>query len=91
MHIKPVLTEKSLSDAKLGKYTFYVDKSLDKYQIRKLVNSVFSVNVTSVHVISLKKEVKKSFSGKLKVKPARKKAIVTLKDKEKIDLFETKK
>lgn len=91
MKLIPVLTEKSLEEAKKGKYTFLVDRGITKYQIRKLVDEVFSVNVTKVRTINLKGETKKTISGRKKIIQPTKKAIITLKEKEKIDLFETKK
>ncbi len=91
MKIIPVLTEKSLAQAKEGNYTFWVDRKLNKNQIRKLIEEVFGVQVTRVRTINVRGEIKRTFRGrKIVIKP-RKKAIVTLKGKEKIDLFETKK
>lgn len=46
--IKPVISEKSLKDAALGKYTFLVNKKANKTEIRKAVEEVFSVNVTKI-------------------------------------------
>ncbi len=87
----PVLTEKSLDEAKKGNYTFWVDRTWNKHKIRGVVNEVFEVNAVKVRTINYVGRVKKDFRGKKKVIKPRKKAIVTLKGKEKIDLFETKK
>ena len=89
--IKPILTEKGLSDAKKGKFNFYVDPGLNKYQIKDLMLKLFSVHVVSVKTFNLKKRAKKDFRGRLRTEPAKKKTIVTLKNKETIDLFDTKK
>lgn len=91
MKLKPVLTEKSLSDAKNGKYTFYVSKNLTKFQIKDLVGKAFGVTVTGVRTMTKKAVTKKNNLGKKVSKASIKKCLVTLKDKEKIDLFETKK
>ncbi len=89
MKIKPILTEKSLDLAKKGKYSFWVEPSLRKPQIRKLVSDLFGVHVKKVSSINYKKQVERSFLRKgLKIKRARKRAIVTLLPKEKIALFE---
>lgn len=90
MNIKPVITEKSMSDAKSGKYTFYVSPGFSKGQIKDLVNRVFNVHVVEVKTLLYKGRVKKNYKGIKVAVPARKKTIVTLRDKEKIDLFETK-
>jgi large subunit ribosomal protein L23 len=90
MKLQPVLTEKSLQEAKRGNYIFFVDRNLTKPQIEKLVNEVFGVTVSKVRTLNLRRIVKKTITGRKKVIPAQKKAIVTLSGKDKIDLFEEK-
>ena len=91
MKIKPVITEKSLSDAKEGNYTFLVDRRLNKYQIRQLISDLFGVDVVKVRTSNYKAGVRRNYLGKKVVTKAKKKAVVTLKEKQKIDLFEEKK
>ena len=91
MIIRPVITEKSLSEAKEGNYTFYVDRRLNKNQIKLLVESTFDVTVTKVRTINVKGENKRNSLGKKKIVKSRKKAIVVLGEKDSIDLFEEKK
>jgi len=91
MKLEPILTEKSLKEAKRGNYTFWVGKALTKSQIKRLISEVFAVHVVKVKTANFKEEVKKSLWGRTHRVGARKKATVTLKEKEKIDLFETKK
>lgn len=91
MILQPVLTEKSLEEAKKGKYTFWVERHLTKHQIKKIVDDVFSVNVVKVRTMNVAGKTKKTITGRKKVIMPRKKAVVTLKEKEKIDLFEGKK
>ena|SRR3990170_3528248 len=88
--LEPILTEKSTKEAKRGNYTFWVEKDLNKNQIKSLVNKIFGVHVVTVKTANLKKVHKRSPWGKKRKIPARKKTIVTLRQKEKIDLFETK-
>lgn len=89
--IKPILTEKGLNEAKKGKYSFYVDPKLNKYQIKEQISKFFDVHVTGVKTLNLKGLIKHDYKGKYKKIMGKKKAIVTLKGKEKIDLFDTKK
>ncbi len=89
--LQPVLTEKSLEEAKKGNYTFWVDKHLTKPQIKIKINEVFGVNVVKVRTLNVAGEIKKTIMGRKKIVKPKKKAIVTLKEKEKIDLFEEKK
>ena len=49
--IKPVFTEKSLQDAKLGNYTFKVEPRMDKKRIAQEVAKIFGVKVTRVRTI----------------------------------------
>jgi large subunit ribosomal protein L23 len=90
MRLKPVLTEKSMKLAENGVYTFFVDKGLTKDQIKSLVNTTFTVHVTRVRTIKVPGESKKTIRGYKKVTQPRKKALVNLQEKEKIDLFEVK-
>jgi large subunit ribosomal protein L23 len=91
MKIEPIITEKTTAAAEIGEYTFKVDRRLNKFQIRKLIEDVFGVNVVRVRTITTKKEERRTAQGMKKTIKAYKKAIVMLKEKEKIDLFETKK
>ena len=50
--VKPVMTEKSLTSAAEGKYTFEVDVRANKLQIAEAVSMVFDVDVVKVNVIT---------------------------------------
>ena len=86
--LEPVLTEKSLKNAAEGKYTFFVDRGLNKYQIRKHVEEIFGVSVVKVRTLKKPGEKKRTVYGRKKIIKPRKKAIVTLKEGEKIKVFE---
>lgn len=86
--IKPVFTEKSLNLAKQGKYTFWVAKSDTKPSIKAEVAKMFGVHVLTIKTVTTKGESKRNVRGKKLLMLGAKKAIVTLKDKEKIDIFE---
>lgn len=88
--IKPVLTEKSLKQAKKGLYTFFVDFHFNKGQIKSLIEKTFDVHVKAIKTMNYKKEERKNYKGVKQVKKALKKAMVRLKDKEKIDIFDEK-
>lgn len=91
MKLKPILTEKSLEEAKKGNYTFLANSGLTKHQIKKIVSELFNVHVKKVRTVNIAGETKKTIMGRKRVIQPRKKAIVTLAEKEKIDLFESKK
>ncbi len=88
MKLVPILTEKSMKDAKSGKYTFLVGTNATKHMIKDLVSKVFNVKVASVRIINRRGRIKKTWRGnKRQIKPT-KKAIVSLKGKDTIDVFE---
>ena len=89
MKLIPVLTEKSLKEAKKGHYTFWVNPSLRKDDIRKLIERVFEVKVGDVHTMNFKGKQKRNFRGQTQSLKGRKKAVVSLKEG-KIEIFEEK-
>ncbi len=84
---KPVVSEKSMGLMAEDKYTFIVDKKANKIQIKNAVEDIFNVTVLDVRTMNVKGKVKRMgrFEGKT---PDRKKAIVTLKHGDKIEIFE---
>lgn len=86
--LKPVFTEKSLKLAKRGKYSFWVGQEIDKGQIKALIHKLFGVTVTNIQTLSRGGEKGRNAKGRKFANLPAKKAIVTLKDKEKIDLFD---
>ncbi len=90
--IKPLITEKMTNlSADLGKYGFLVNPESNKIEIAKAIEKKFSVHVTKVRTISHPGKMKTQFrkSGRFVGKTASyKKAIVTLKKGETIELFE---
>jgi len=84
---KPVITEKSSKlQEKNNQYTFMVDKDANKIEIAKAIEIKFSVHVESVNTVNYLGASKRvgRYIGK---KNDFKKAIVTLKKDEKIQLF----
>lgn len=85
---KPVYTEKSLREAKNGNYTFKVGLTMNKKQIASKVAQVFKVVVTGVRTCKVGPEKGKNARGRNFSFGKVKKAIVTLKSGDKIDIFE---
>lgn len=87
--IRPIITEKSMNDVSKGRFTFEVAKDADKNMVRKAVEEKFNVNVISVSTSILKGQRKRYGVRRIeKNRSPFKKATVTLKQGEKIDLFE---
>jgi len=85
--IRPLITEKNTNLMSLNKYSFEVDRSANKLQIKQAIESIFDVSVTAVHTMNVR--------GKLRRRGMRygytadwKKAIVTLAEGDRIELFE---
>lgn len=87
--IKPVITEKSMSNANLGKFTFVVEKDSDKGQIKKAVEKQFNVHVVDVSTSIVKGKSKRAGKRRNVVKESHfKKAVVKLAEGEKIAVFD---
>lgn len=84
---KPVVSEKCTELLANNKYTFWTDKKANKAEIKQAVESLFKVKVEKVNTMVVKGKRKRvrQFVGKT---PDRKKAIVKLRDGDKIEIFE---
>ena len=83
---KPVVSEKSYALLDENKYTFIVAPSANKTQIKQAVQAVFSVKVTGVNTINRNGKRKRTRTGFGK-RAATKRAIVTLAEGDRIDIF----
>jgi large subunit ribosomal protein L23 len=90
--VRPLITEKMTNiSTDSGKYGFIVNPKANKIQIKQAIEKKFDVHVIEVKTINHPGKIKSQFrkSGKFEGKTAKfKKAIVTLKEGEKIELFE---
>jgi len=83
--ISPNITEKSTSLSEHNKIVFKVHKGANKNTIKKSIEKIFKVNVIKVNTINLKGKTK-LVRGKKSIKSGYKKAIVTLKKGQSIDI-----
>lgn len=87
--IKPIITEKSLQEAAIGKYTFLVAKEANKGEIKAALKRLFNVDVTNIFSnVTKKSKSRRTKQGKKGIEFTLKKARVTLKEGQKIDVFE---
>ena len=84
--LAPVVSEKSYGLLDEGKYTFLVDPGADKVQIRQAVEQIFGVKVIGVNTINRQGKRKRTRYGYGKRKDT-KRAIVSLAEGERIDIF----
>ena len=89
--LKPIVTEKITSQGdKFNRYGFLVAKSANKLQIKKAVEELYGVTVASVNTMRYggKLKSRNTKSGLLIGKTsARKKAVITLTEGNKIDFY----
>jgi large subunit ribosomal protein L23 len=82
---QPIITEKATILSEQNKTVFKVHSGANKKSIKKNIEKLFKVTVIKVNIINQKRK-KKIKQGKLSIKPGYKKAIITLKKGQSIDL-----
>tara|TARA_B100001029_G_C14962823_1_gene395496 strand:- start:402 stop:695 length:294 start_codon:yes stop_codon:yes gene_type:complete len=83
--LSPIVTEKSTNLSEQNKVTFKVPIKANKINLKKNVEKIFKVNVTKINIINKQPRKKLVRGKKVKVK-GYKKAIITLKKGQSIDL-----
>ena len=83
--LSPIVTEKSTNLSEQNKIVFKVNKHANKDSIKRSIEKIFKVNVIKINTINLKGKTK-IVRGKKTKKPNLKKAIITLKKGQSIDL-----
>jgi large subunit ribosomal protein L23 len=86
--IRPVVSEKSYAGLELNTYTFLVDRRANKTEIKEAIQKIWNVQVASVRTLNRRGKVKRRRFTKGK-RPDEKRAIVTLVEGDKIEIFET--
>lgn len=89
--LRPIVTEKMTELEDKQQYAFEVDRNANKIEIQKAIEKKFNVTVLSVRTINYKGKQKTQLTrrGRFTGKTAKwKKAIVTLKEGDKIEFFE---
>jgi large subunit ribosomal protein L23 len=87
--LEPIVSEKSYGLLDENVYTFKVHRDASKPEIRDAVQSIFGVKVTKVNTLNRKGKTKRNRRTWTKGKrPDVKRAIVTLAEGDRIDLFE---
>ncbi|MBI4296642.1 MAG: 50S ribosomal protein L23 [Chloroflexi bacterium] len=87
---RPLITEKNTTLQALGKYVFEVAAKANKRQIKEAVETAFKVGVIDVNVANIPGKSKR-MGKRIITTPGVKKAIVTLKQGDKIEFFEAAK
>ena len=83
--LSPVVTEKSTNLSEFNKIVFKVPNGANKKNLKKNIEKIFKVNVTKINIVKKQNRTKVTRGRKVRVS-GYKKAIITLKKGQSIDL-----
>ncbi len=86
---RPLITEKAMRNTEKGQYIFSVDPKANKVQIKKAIEEMFEVNIVSIRTTRIKGKIKTRLTRRGIMRgqtPLMKKAYVTLKEGQSIDI-----
>ena len=83
--LAPMVTEKTTNLSELNKIVFRVPREANKKNLKKNIEKIFKVNVTEINIVNKQNRTKVARGKKVKVQ-CYKKAIITLKKGQSIDL-----
>ncbi len=86
--LSPIVSEKSYAAVQNKQYSFYIDPRVDKGEVKRAIEKIFNVKVLKVNTINVKPKPKK-LGRSIGLSAKRKKAIITVSDKDKIEFFES--
>jgi large subunit ribosomal protein L23 len=84
--LRPIISEKTYRLADDGKYTFLVAQDANRTQVRQAVEAIFGVTVTGVNTLNRPGKRRRTRYG-WGQRPSTKRAIVSLAEGERIDVF----
>lgn len=85
---RPLVTEKSMNLAASGKYVFEVEINANKIEISEAINKIFKVDVVAVNTLKVKGKAKRQGRASEGRTADWKKAYITLKPGQRIEIFE---
>ena len=86
---RPIITEQSMEQTEMKRYTFEVDTRANKIEIARAVEEIFGVKVAKVNTLNMQGKAKRMGARPAGRRPSWKKAMVTLtEDSKSIEIFE---
>lgn len=85
--VRPIVSEKSYASLERNSYTFLVDPRANKTEIKEAIQRIWDVRVTSVNTLKRRGKVKRRGWTRGR-RPDEKRAIVTLAEGDRIEIFE---
>lgn len=86
--LSPVVSEKSYAAVQNKRYSFFVDIRAKKSEIKKVIEELFKVKVLKISTMNIKSKPKR-LGRSIGTSSRKKRAVVTLSKKDKIDFFES--
>ncbi len=87
--IRPIISEKSLKEAKIGRYTFLVAKDSNSYEIKNALHELYNVDAKEISTNNIKKnKIRMTKVGKKTSDLSYKKARITLAKGQKLEVFD---
>jgi len=86
--LSPVVSEKSYAAVQNNRYSFFVDIRGKKSEIKRAIEDIFKVKVLKISTMNIKSKPKR-LGRSLGTSSCKKRAVVTLSKKDKIDFFES--
>ncbi|MCM1043118.1 MAG: 50S ribosomal protein L23 [Corallococcus sp.] len=86
---RPVLTEKSYDGVPSKAYTFEVDKSANKIEIKKAVEEIFGVKVAKVNTVTVKGKLKRQGRSQGYTSDWKKATVTLTADSKTIEFFDS--
>ena len=83
---RPLINEKATQASSMGTYFFLVAPRATKPEIAKTLKAIYKVDVERVHIVNIKPKTRR-LGRSIGVKPGYKKALVTLKKGQKLDIL----
>ena len=87
---RPIITEQSMEQTEMKRYTFEVAKTANKIEIAKAIEEIFGVKVAKVNTLNMQGKEKRTGRFPAGRRPSWKKAMVTLtEDSKTIEFFDS--
>lgn len=83
---QPFISEKAVRFGNEGKYIFLVADKANKSEVKKILEKEHKVHITQVNIVNARPKTRLR-RGRVSIKPGFKKAIITLKKGEKLDIL----
>jgi len=84
---KPIITEKAAMLARYNKYVFEVRTGASSAEIKKLLKHIYNVDALRVNIVNVPEKIGRYGRAKKVKRPSFKKAIVTLKTGQTLDII----